>query len=515
MDAAYATDRAGEPGLAFDTPLVLRSSRDLLAAVPYLLGFRPRECVVVVAVTGEGRVGLVARTPLPDLGDPPGSAAVGGGHSGGATHDGTDGAKGALDVVARAAARAGARLALVVVYTTAPPDLVRPRALAVAAALEELLAPTVDVEAWLVGPEGYRGLDCVDPACCPARGRPASELEHGEVGAAFVLAGRAIADSEQEAHRIRPLSPGVRDRVAKAAGRAERSRAAAHDVPPDLSGDESGVPSRASSRDAVAGSARDASAEAARGAARGRARRTAGRSVGDAPGRWRAEAYGVWCDLVRQAATELRTTGAADVELPPARLGRLAVAPADVRVRDAVLLSLVPGAREAADRTAGVGGDAAARDVEAATARAIARVVDPRVGVPPDGASADAARLVLEQVVAGAPRRWHAPPLALLGFLAWWRGDGWLAARRVRESAGQDPSYRLAALVAGVLEAAVPPGWVGAGRGPVACGAEVGAGAAAEVGAEVSAGGAAREGWPVWPGPPSGSVPPWRSSSDS
>ena len=506
MDAAYATDRAGEPGLAFDTPLVLRSSRDLLAAVPYLLGFRPRECVVVVAVTGEGRVGLVARTPLPDVGDHPGTVTAGGGGSGGATHD-EDGAEGALDVVARAAARAGARLALVVVYTAAPPDLVRPRGLAVAAALEERLAPTVDVEPWLVGPDGYRGLDCVDPACCPARGRPASELEHGEVGAAFVLAGRAVADSEQEAHRIRPLSAGVRDRVAKAAGRAERSRAAAHAVPPDLSGDESGDPSRGASGDAPAESSREASAEAARGVATGRARRTAGRSVGGAPGRWRAEAYGVWCDLVRQAATELRTSAAADVELPPARLGRLAVALADVRVRDAVLLSLVPGAREAADRTAGVGGDAAARDVEAATARAIARVVDPRVGVPPDGAGADAARLVLEQVVAGAPRRWHAPPLALLGFLAWWRGDGWLAARRVRESADRDPSYRLAALVAGVLEAAVPPGWVGAGCGPVTRGAEVGAG--------VSAGGDAGEGRPVWPGPPSGSVPPWRSSSDS
>ncbi|MEU2200015.1 DUF4192 family protein [Isoptericola sp. NPDC019482] len=451
MDAAYATDRAGEPGLAFDTPLVLRSSRDLLAAVPYLLGFRPRECVVVVAVTGEGRVGLVARTPLPGLDDPAGGRTRG---AGGSTRDGatSDDPDGALGVVARAAVRAGARLALVVVYTAAAAHLVRRRGVAVAAALEELLAPTADVEAWLVGPEGYRGLDCVDPACCPARGRPVSELEHGEVGAAFVVAGRAIADSEQDAHRIRPLSAAMRDRVAKAAGRAERAHTAVHDVPRERPGDVLG--------------------DVVRGATTAPARRAPARGVGDAPARWRAEAYGVWCDLVRQAAAELRTGAAADVELPPARLGRLAVALADVRVRDAVLLSLVPGAREAADRTAGVGGDAGGCDVEAATARAIARVVDPRVGVPPDAASADAARLVLEQVVGGAPRRWHAPPLALLGFLAWWRGDGWLAARRVRESAQQDPSYRLAALVDGVLEAAVPPGWVGAARNPAPGGAD-------------------------------------------
>ncbi|MFC7877598.1 DUF4192 domain-containing protein [Isoptericola sp. NPDC057391] len=420
MDAAYATDRAGEPGLAFDTPLVLRSSCDLLAAVPYLLGFRPRECLVVVAVTEDGRVGLVARTGLADPDEP----------SGGPGDEADGGTSGSAGVVARAVARVGARLALVVLYTASPPDEVRAREAAVVGALEESLGPTVDVEAWLVGPDGYRGLDCVDPACCPARGRPVSELEHGEVGAAFVVAGRVIAASEQEAHRVRALPAGVRGRVAKAAVRAERTRAAA--------------------------------ADAAR----------------DALGRWRAEAYGVWCDLMRHAAAELRTCPAGDVELPPARLGRLAVALADVRVRDAVLLSLVPGGREAADRTARAGGDGdVAPDVEAATARAIARVVDPRVGVPPDGATADAARLVLEQLVGGAPRRWHAPPLALLGFLAWWRGDGWLAARRVRESARQDPTYRLAALVAGVLEAAVPPGWVSAAGGPASEAADGRAGA--------------------------------------
>ena len=97
-------------------------------------------------------------------------------------------------------------------------------------------------------------------------------------------------------------------------------------------------------------------------------------------------------------------------------------------MRDAVLLSLVPGGADVADLTAGGTEDEAA--VEVATARAIARVVDPRVGVPPDRATADAARLVLEQVVGAVPRRWHAAPLALLGFLAWWRGDGWLASRR-------------------------------------------------------------------------------------
>ncbi|MEL7974725.1 DUF4192 family protein [Isoptericola sp. F-RaC21] len=456
MDAAYSTDRAGASRSALEAPLVLRSSRDLLAAVPYLLGFRPRECVVVVAVTAEGQIGLVARTALAELADGSGAG-------------GTAGMAADVDAVARAASRVGARLALVVLYTSAPPGRARAHAAAVVGALDESLAPTVDVEAWLVGPQGYRGLDCVDPACCPPQGRPVSELEHGEVGAAFVVAGRAIAASEEEAHRIRRPSDGVRDRVAKAAARAQRARAAASE--------EAAAP-------------RVPEARAASGSA---GRRGPGRA--DALGRWRAEAYEVWRDLVRQAAAELCERPATEVELAPARLGRLAVALADVPVRDAVLLSLVPGGREVADRTAGVvgpgtaggghgaghgtglgadggadGGAGDGIDVEAATARAIARVVDPRVGVPPDAATADAARVVLEQLVGGAPRRWHAAPLALLGFLAWWRGDGWLAARRVRESARQDPGHRLAALLAGVLEAAVPPGWVSSTRQPVAAG---------------------------------------------
>ncbi|MGW8568448.1 DUF4192 domain-containing protein [Isoptericola sp. NPDC055881] len=404
MEAAYATSRSGEPDSPFDLPVVLRSSRDLLAAVPYLLGFRPRECCVVACVTREGQVGLVARTPLGDPGGPAPEARA----------------------VARAAARAGTCLAVVVVCTARPAATVRADARVMVSALEEVLDPPADVEAWLVGPDGYRGLDCAEPACCPPQGRPLGELEHGEVGAAFVVAGRAVAPSEQEAHRIRRPSATLRDRVAKAAARAERARLAARN---------DGSPDRATVR-------------------------------------WREGSYDAWCALLRQAAAEQHDHLPGEVALPPARLGRLAAALADVPVRDAVLLSLVPGGREAAARTVGTacpggtgdvevdGGAGPAADVEVATARAIARVVDPRVGVPPDAATADAARLVLEQVVGGAPRRWHAAPLALLGFLAWWRGDGCLAGRRVREALRQDPSHRLAALLAGVLQAAVPPGWV-------------------------------------------------------
>ncbi|MCK9793345.1 DUF4192 domain-containing protein [Isoptericola sp. 4D.3] len=421
MEATYAHHPAGGPGSPFDPPVLLRSSRDLLAAVPYLLGFRPRDCCVVVCVTDDGRVGLVARTSLDEL-----------------AGDGLD-----ARTVARAAGRVATRLALVVLYTDRPRERVRSRADAVVGALDDVLHAVADIEAWIVTPDGYRGLDCDDPSCCPPAGRPGAELEHGEVGAAFVVAGRAIADSEQEAHRIRPAAAAVRDRAAKAASRADRARAAARDATPDVPRDH-GMPA------------------------------TGPGTVPVPVGTWRAEAYGVWCDLVRQAAEELRAFPAGEVMLPPARLGRLAAALADVPVRDAVLLSLVPGGREAADRTVGAGArggadgsadrgaGSASGEVEVATARAISRVVDPRVGVPPDPATADAARLVLEQLVAAAPRRWHAPALALLAFLAWWRGDGWLAARRVRESARRDPSHRLAGLLAGVLEAAVPPGWVSA-----------------------------------------------------
>ncbi|MFH6687299.1 DUF4192 family protein, partial [Cellulosimicrobium funkei] len=135
-------------------------------------------------------------------------------------------------------------------------------------------------------------------------------------------------------------------------------------------------------------------------------------------------------------------------------LGRLAAGQESVPVRDAVLLSLVPGTDDLPDRTVRGG------DVDAGTGRAIAAVVDPGAGLAPDPAVTGPARAVLEAVVAHAPRGSTAPALTLLALVAWWHGDGGRARRRLAEALAEDPTYRLALLLASALDAGVPPGWV-------------------------------------------------------
>jgi hypothetical protein len=142
-------------------------------------------------------------------------------------------------------------------------------------------------------------------------------------------------------------------------------------------------------------------------------------------------------------------------DLPPALLGRVEAALDAVPVRDAVLLSLVPGVGDLPERTARGGGD-----VDAGTGEAIGRIVDPAVAVAPVPEETEPARVVLEAVVAHAARRRAAPALTLLALIAWWHGDGGRASERVREALAQDGSYRLALLLSSALDAGVPPGWV-------------------------------------------------------
>jgi hypothetical protein len=99
-------------------------------------------------------------------------------------------------------------------------------------------------------------------------------------------------------------------------------------------------------------------------------------------------------------------------------------------------------------------------DTDAATGAVMARIVDPEQGVPPDEAITRAARHVLEAVVTHVPRSRRAPAYLLLALVAWWRGDGGLAAERVSDALGVDPGYRLALLLRGAIAGGVPPGWV-------------------------------------------------------
>lgn len=407
---------------------------DLLAYIPYRLGFEPAESVVAVSLTGpRQRVGLVARVDLADLrlrqpDDP----------------HGPDGAATARWLTDHVVAD-GADRAVVVLYTatdpTVPSGAARRAVDLLRARLERRLPGT---EAWLVAPTGFRALDCADPMCCPAQGRPLSALKGSRVAAHMVLEGRIVAGTREERYALRAAPEQARTQARRAAARwTDTYRRLLNATRfPDGGGpiDLPTPPRRAEQRQGVAFGPRAVEAQALR----------AERELGD----WGAESLGLWRSAMR-VAVDVRP--GQPLTLSPVDLGKIGAALADTPVRDAVLLSLAPGTEEAALRTARREVDG---DTDAATGAVMARIVGPEQGVPPDEAITRAARHVLEAVVTHVPRNRRAPAYLLLALVAWWRGDGGLAAERVSDALGVDPGYRLALLLRGAIAGGVPPGWV-------------------------------------------------------
>lgn len=437
------------PAVSRATVVRVAGPEDLLAYIPYRLGFEPVESVVAVSLTGpRQRVGLVARVDLDDLrlrrpGDP----------------DGPDGAATARWLADHVVAD-GADRAIVVLYTatdpSAPSSVARRAVELLRARLERRLPGT---EVWLVAPTGFRALDCTDPMCCPTEGRPLSALKGTRVAAHMVLEGRTVAGTREERYALRAAPEAARTQARRAAARwtdtyrrllngtrfsgggpidgAEPARGAAHDRAPA---------DRTPRRPGVAAGPHAVGPEAER----------AERALAE----WGAESLGLWRSAARLAA-EARP--GQPVELSPVDLGKIGAALADTPVRDAVLLSLAPGTEETALRTARREVDG---DTDAATGSVMALIVDPERGVPPDEEITRAARRVLEAVATHVPRHRRAPAYLLLALVAWWHGDGGLAAERVSDALGVDPDYRLALLLRGAIAGGVPPGWVRRERAP-------------------------------------------------
>lgn len=360
------------------TPTVIRVTepRELLAFIPFQLGFRPTESLVAMALRfPRNEVGLVARLDLAALADPSSGAQV-------------------AAAIARHLDRDGAAEVLPVIYSACGREEIASGVGMAGRALAQLRSAFPDgvlKAAWLVSPTGYAGVDCTDEDCCPSGGRPLEELESTQVGAQMVLEGAMVARSRDDLE--------VRRRASAAARRM-----------------------------------------AGRAAARERARRdSGGPSAGEAPGSaegilgWSAEALERWDALRRRAAR-----GGA---LPVEELGRLLVALEDVLVRDALILALV--------RDSGAGGSAGS---------GLDEIFRPG-GSAPGAAVLRAARAVLEEVVAHAPARRTAPALTVLGWLAWWAGDGARAAVLVGQARQVDAGYRLALLLDHALAHGVAPGW--------------------------------------------------------
>lgn len=299
--------------------------------------------------------------------------------------------------------RDGARRCVLVVYTDSDPrnDARHVARLAAARVAEAAQGAFGDVPVWVVTPSGYLALDC-ERACCPPGGRPLWELESTQVGAQMVLAGSVVAPTRDDVARIGRAPAEARRSVARVRRRWEARRA-----------------------DAIAAGP-------------------------EASARWRADSVGAW-----RAAVARGVDGPALSTGSP--LGRIEAGLVDRRVRDAVLVSFVPGTGDLPERT--VRGDALDAAADAGVGAAIGAVVDPsRALTPPEGLRRQ--EQVLEQVVAHGRTGAQAPALTLLAFAAWWRGDGARAGVLLERALADEPAHRLALLLDQALGAALPPGWV-------------------------------------------------------
>ncbi|ROS73003.1 DUF4192 domain-containing protein [Cellulomonas sp. PhB143] len=378
------------------TTIRVRSPRDLISYVPYHFGFVPQDSLVLVCIRGKGsEVGLLVRADLDDVLGP------GGGQL-------------ARTLVSHACADGADRVVLV--GYAEEEHRIRSAVAVLATAAEGLVEPA---GSWVVGPTGYRELDCPDPDCCPDGGRPLAELQSTTVSADMVAGGVALAATRADSYRL-PVVPAGRRRLAQQSARRWAARADA------ARGDhESGLA----------------------------AWRTAGLEL------WLEELAAAYGHEPDGGDRGPRPGAARDVGAATA--GRLAAALESVPVRDAVLISLVPGEVELARGTAH---GAASGALDAGTARAIGAIVDPRQAVAPDESLTRAATEVLGSVAAHVAGTLRAAPLTLLALVAWWRGDAGRAGERLRDALAVDPAYRLALLVEGALAAGLPPGWVRAAR---------------------------------------------------
>lgn len=415
----------------------VRGPQDLIAFVPFRLGYQPSESVVVVSLRGPRQiVGLVARLDL-DAYD-------------GRAADGSPAARAAAGSLARIATKDGADRAVVVGYTgTALPAAIGEGARlrrAVEATVAQVERRLPGTEAWVVTPGGYRALDCPDPLCCPPDGRPVDDIAHSRVAASMVLAGRSVAPSRAERLHIPRASPQARRSAGRAAGRWERARATA-----------AGWPER-SLEEWRAAVRRTSAAEP--GDHLDLAPATLGRLAAALGDRGIRDALLLWL-TAEPSATE---AGFPDAGFSDAGFSGGGLPDGGLPA---------PGFSEGFSGTGGSGeerpgGDPVLRTAQgradaatdAAAARAMARIVDPEGATRPWADRVDPAVRVLEAVVSHAPRARQPAPLTLLGLVAWWGGDGAMASGRLAAALAVDEGYTLATLVSTALEAGLPPGWV-------------------------------------------------------
>jgi hypothetical protein len=132
--------------------------------------------------------------------------------------------------------------------------------------------------------------------------------------------------------------------------------------------------------------------------------------------------------------------------------GKLIEALQDRRVRDAVLVSLLPGSSTAAEGLLDGSGD----EEVSSTLRVL---LSPEEGRPPPRSVVAPAYELLGFLTAHARPRRRAPSLTLCAVLAWWEGDVERCRGFLDKALASEPGYRLAGLLECTVLAGIDPGW--------------------------------------------------------
>jgi hypothetical protein len=141
----------------------LTSARDLITAVPFLIGFQPTESIVLISVR-ESSIGLAMRIDLPSSID-----------------------SDAIDLLAHHFLRDGSDGALLVAYMPEDRDDGDSMLISIGAGLIRNGIPLR--ESIVVQSGRYRSIICRDISCCPPAGTSMPSIEESEMAAEHVVAG--------------------------------------------------------------------------------------------------------------------------------------------------------------------------------------------------------------------------------------------------------------------------------------------------------------------------------------
>lgn len=179
--------------------LSVRSIADLIAAVPYLLGFHPSQSIVVVAFRRK-RLVFIARVDLPPAGASSESLLATAEHL--------------TSIVV------GQEVDAATVLGYGPADTVTPAAATTAAALDAAGLPVLD--AIRVHEGRYWSYTCDNPRCCPMEGTPYDPTTTAIAAAATYAGHVALPDRAALARRVAPVEGPAREAMRCATERANR-----------------------------------------------------------------------------------------------------------------------------------------------------------------------------------------------------------------------------------------------------------------------------------------------------